>query len=647
MSRANIIKVNFSLQEFICPVSLDIPTQPVLASCCGITFDLESVKNLTSCPCCRSKEAIYSAASSAINDLLQCIRSTLSAQEQDTGRLFSVDLSLDFIGSLITSDDQSRVVRNTIDAILAQHLNLYEHIPFNLDFFVQIVRKNKLSTSVGKYSIAQLKNNTRDLNRAGVIGTLASTANGRLILRKNLNVKVLDNERVLFFGNATLFYESLTVKIDGEYIVNLLARDISVSLDVDLRTQFPRWLLQEEIQKTKFALEAKAQHEFRILLSVARKRGLFHCTVTAEYQYPSHPWVNKLLQKVVYGQRTEVQTMLDWMKHRNSTLLKVILTSNATTPVIDYSGKKIENMTALQAAIAAGDVAIQPDLAKNDADHQGMCEIIRSYLNEDDQSEIAEQYASLLKRSLCENYPREQISSELNTNLQDLWDLHDRTQKQNTFDFSKIIAAIIAAEERAKISGARDEISAVLSLYREEGASFTESDAARTKDDDQLNLTESLNRFREQFEKHALTRIVVNPYDLLKAFQIYHAHSHLWTLNQCNLFARQVIGFVQRYLSAADARVFAYGLHSALDNREKIPNHFNFRDDPDYHIFPLSGDRSCFGLGFDYMAAAGTGAGKRGKLDQAGSHFLENLYRAKGVAHQALACRTKAPYRHS
>ena len=259
-----------------------------------------------------------------------------------------------------------------------------------------------------------------------------------------------------------------------------------------------------------------------------------------------------------------------------------------------------------------------------------MCEIIQSYFDEspEGQANISAQYAAVLKRSLQQNYPREQVTTAQENDPHALHEIYRRAQEQNTFDLSKIVAAVTKAGTHAPL-----QITAALN---KEGASFTESDVARAKPDDQLTLTESFNRFREQYEKHALSKIAVNPYDLLKAFQIYDEQFTRWNWDQRDLFVRQVIGFAQRYLSAADARVFAFGLYSALEEKHKVPDHFNFRYEPSYHFYPLAVDRSCVGLGFDYIAARGDAVVSR--VVCPGRPRFGNLCRAKTAASQIL-CR--------
>lgn len=298
-------------------------------------------------------------------------------------------------------------------------------------------------------------------------------------------------------------------------------------------------------------------------------------------RHPRNNDVNTILQALVYGQRDYVRSLLNKGRDRyGAAFLKAVLTAVPTefavdcSGITDYSGKKIEDMTLLQAAIAAGDVALHPDLIAEDIRHQGMCELIQSYFL-DDKAEMARQYQEILTRSLLQDYPNEPLPTQEN----DLVALHEALQKaqeKNTFDFSAIVIAITQATEN--------------------------------------EVVEALNRFREKFEQHALKKIAINLYDLLKACKVFTAAFQLWAEDQRDLFAHQVIGFVQRYLSAADARAFTCGLRDAVKKKCVLPDQFNFKtDDPDpgylgYCFYPVS--HSCSGLGFDYMTWGGYILGK-------------------------------------
>ncbi len=590
------VVIQHDLGDFTCVITGQILFDPVMTHC-GQHIERSASTRLKRCPCCNEPNIQFSEPSAFFKATLQ----------------------------------------KTI-----HEYRLYKNVFFDIEGFKQVVAKSQLNTPLGERFLTLLQNAPSHLNTREEIRTetqvthpvdleipqvtvvetqgkspieiLAEIRSGRDLLRRKLRITstssttaATSGSEKYFFGNAEIFPESLQIQVEGKSIREWL--DPTVELSVQ----------EQQVRERMIAEQTAAFSAF-----LRSKSRLFSGARGALHPRSQCVNVNNILQQVVYGQRAQVRATLDRIKRENPTLLKTVLTSVATTPIIDYSGKIIEDMTLLQAAFAAGDVAIHPDLARTDPGHQGMCEIIQSYFDEaEDQSEIAEQYASILKQSVQENYSSVQIPPRLDNDPRALHDIHRLALEQNTFDFNKIVAAITRAGSHT------EQITAALNKV---GASFTESDAARAKPDDQLNLTESFNRFREHFERHALSKIAVNPYDLLNAFQIYDAQFNTWTWDQRELFVRQVIGFAQRYLSAADARVFAYGLYSAVKDKEKVPDHFNFRYEPGYRLFPLSSDRSCFGLGFDCsVRTAGWGGGLCVRLCAAGVCLpdLENLYRTK------------------
>lgn len=338
---------------------------------------------------------------------------------------------------------------------------LYEDVCFDLEGFKQVVAKSQLNTPLGE-RLTLLQNAPLHLNTKEVIRTeiqvthpayleiptvnvietqgkspieiLTETLEGRDLLRKKLRITstssaAASGSEKYFFGKAEISPESLKIQVEGKSIREWL--DPTVELSAQEQQVRERMIAEQTA-----AFGALLRSKFR-LFSGARDA--------------LHPWsqcenVNNLLQQVVYGQRTEVRAMLDQIKRENPTLLKTVLTSVATTPIVDYSGKKIEDMRLLQAAFAAGDVAIHRDHARTDPGHQGMCEIIQSYFDEsiDDQTEITEQYVAVLKRGLRENYPSEQIPSELDNDPRyHLFPLSsDRSCSGLGFDYMAAVARV-------------------------------------------------------------------------------------------------------------------------------------------------------------------------------------------------------------
>jgi hypothetical protein len=112
----------------------------------------------------------------------------------------------------------------------------------------------------------------------------------------------------------------------------------------------------------------------------------------------------------------------------------------------------------------------------------------------------------------------------------------------------------------------------------------------------------ALEQFRVDFTKRSNQEVVFNPQHLIKAFELYDKKYDNWTSKQQDLFWRQVIGYVQRFLPANIAMDFAQGLYARVENKEKSNRSFNFTYGGG-SIFPLSLDSSLAGLGYNYAAA--------------------------------------------
>ena len=97
-----------------------------------------------------------------------------------------------------------------------------------------------------------------------------------------------------------------------------------------------------------------------------------------------------------------------------------------------------------------------------------------------------------------------------------------------------------------------------------------------------------------------------NPQHLITAFELYNSQFDRWNWNQRDLFWRQVVGFVQRFLPANCAMDFAQGLYNRVENKERSKRSFNFTLG-DAAIFPLSFG-SFSGLGYEGAVLAGGGA---------------------------------------
>ncbi len=116
-------------------------------------------------------------------------------------------------------------------------------------------------------------------------------------------------------------------------------------------------------------------------------------------------------------------------------------------------------------------------------------------------------------------------------------------------------------------------------------------------------LWASLEQFRADFTNRSNQEVVFNPQHLIKAFELYDEKYNSWTLKQRDLFWRQVIGYVQRFMPANIAMDFAQGLYDRVENKVKSKRSFNFTYGGG-SIFPLSLDSSLSGLGYNYAGGA-------------------------------------------
>lgn len=123
-------------------------------------------------------------------------------------------------------------------------------------------------------------------------------------------------------------------------------------------------------------------------------------------------------------------------------------------------------------------------------------------------------------------------------------DAKERELKADCFDFTDITNAIKTAS--------REDVKAALD---NPGANHGSA------------LDAALATFKQAFHNQAFRELHANPFHLLKAIEIYVSQdfnglSH----DQCDLFWRQVIGHVERYLPAVDKQVFHQRLYETIQN---------------------------------------------------------------------------------
>lgn len=202
--------------------------------------------------------------------------------------------------------------------------------------------------------------------------------------------------------------------------------------------------------------------------------------------------------------------------------------------VLDYSRRKVKQKTAFQAALCAMD--------------DELCAMLAKYMTEE---EMQNQYQDIFPTGHKSYYAT-----------------------QTPFDFSQIFNAIHQGDDA--------DIRKALSLELP----------------NDTGLWEQLKQFRVNFTQHSCQEVVFNPQHLIKAFELYDGIFKQWSWNQRNLFWRQVVGYVQRFLPANIAMDVAQGLYYRVEEKEPARRSFNFREGGGA-IYPAAVD-SFAGLGFEY-----------------------------------------------
>ncbi|WP_133129261.1 hypothetical protein [Legionella yabuuchiae] len=211
--------------------------------------------------------------------------------------------------------------------------------------------------------------------------------------------------------------------------------------------------------------------------------------------------------------------------------------------VMDYSRRKVKQKTAFQASLCAMD--------------NELCAMLAHYMPEE---EMVRQYQEIFPEG-HETY----------------------SQEQTSFDFSSIVQAITQSSDA--------DVQMALSLV-------LPNDTV---------LWRELEQFRSNFTQRSSQEAVFNPQHLLKAFSLRDSQLDNWSWYQDDLFRRQIIGFIQRFLPANIAMDFAQGLFGRVILKEDSWRSFNFRNVRGA-IFPLSFD-SFSGLGYTHSADGAVFAG--------------------------------------
>lgn len=234
----------------------------------------------------------------------------------------------------------------------------------------------------------------------------------------------------------------------------------------------------------------------------------------------------------------------------------------------DFSGRTYTNLTPFQAALITGD--------------DKMAEMTKPYFDRlpNGQAEMQKQVTEIFPQGI-----------EANEKIQ---------KEESETKFAPMLEAVITAIKDAQPADLQ---------------------AALNNECNNSRLYLVLNKFRSAFTDLSHSEKIFNPHYLLGAFEAY-ATKFDWNnpnWNKLDLFWRQVIGFVQRFLPANYAQVFAHCLYDIVKNKHLCPRSFNFRDDSDFSFYPLGGAATSM-LGFNNAAP-----------DNAGWSVDEGTWLSKGV----------------
>lgn len=158
-------------------------------------------------------------------------------------------------------------------------------------------------------------------------------------------------------------------------------------------------------------------------------------------------------------------------------------------------------------------------------------------------------------------------------------------------------------------------------------------DEKENKESEVEGIAAELKRFRAYLDSKTEEVITsgkhFNARLLVEAFNQYNANYAEFGDGDApknNLFWRQVIGYIQRYLPTCYAQAFCQGILYIVNDGESLTRSLHFRFSSAYSFFPLSSEES--GLGYEYAATYGDlgGAWKGGWAALCGEPTFFNSY---------------------
>jgi hypothetical protein len=256
----------------------------------------------------------------------------------------------------------------------------------------------------------------------------------------------------------------------------------------------------------------------------------------------------------------------------------------------DYAGRKYSGLTAFQIALCTGDEIMA----------MKMMDIFIAAYPETGKAELDKQFDAIFPFETANGY-----------------EAHLAAQRASADQFMQDVI-----EPLIKVFNGIDPRTGEMNEHIIE-----DLNAALEKRDNGSALCQALNQFRKIFTELSQGENVFNPWHLLKAFEKYSAMFNGWYGDgtdpnrwlRLDLFWRQVIGFMQRFLPANFAQVFCTGFYNLNNNRGSLTRSlklFNFVSNRHIDLFPLDADLTCR-LGFDF--AVYSTAGCEGRLSAPGS----------------------------
>jgi hypothetical protein len=296
--------------------------------------------------------------------------------------------------------------------------------------------------------------------------------------------------------------------------------------------------------------------------------------------------VTRYIYDVSYDKNSYIAKLLHHIAYGQKVEAEAMLTANPSlllqvSRVEDPAGNLILGVTPYQCALGAGD--------------DDMAAMIKSHFTkiENGEEEEARQYAEYKKHI-------------------------DTILTQKSYDLNGLMTIILKSSN--------EDVTAALACNMEHAS----------------DLRDALAEFRKAFAPRVITEgMHFNYQNLYHAFDIYvgkfdNLRSKGCDYDKCDLFWRQVIGYIQRGLPACDRQAFAQGIYCIVAGGEKLQRKFDFRfgGGP----FPVTaGDKSFDGLGYkDAVGGGRSMGGQKAKPD-----VLRSVWKAY-VEQKHQTCKTYA-----